>query len=408
MWVKKYSHKNQSDQEESTLLKKIDFSELLVSVEEEIKIMALEGQVNELTRRLAEVINQVKELSSKETIVTQYESLNVNVSNEKDVSLEIFKTLPEFDGNRNKYATWRTIVLTAMKLLENHKTSMRYYEALMIVRNKINGAASNVLNNFNTAFNLEAIIERLDFSYADKRALYVLEQELLIVQQNKLSIDEYYDKVNEKLNCIVNKINMTYKEPKTAEAFIEEANEKALRTFTTGLNNRRGEILYASNPKSLPEAYAKLQTIMNDQERIKFANQFNWNSREKNSSIKQFQSKNPDFEFRKEKFEKKSGNFNQKKDDFEEPMDIDKSSMNVNQGLSSFQRKQFKPGFKRENSTSNQNTKFSEQHRKFQRINNLDETKTIIEEEPSNHNEETILDDSEENDFDTSSIFLDE
>lgn len=59
---------------------------------------------------------------------------------------------------------------------------------------------------------------------------------------------------------------MTYSNGVTVNAFIESINDKALRTFITGLNNRKGEILYASNPKSLPEAYARLQTIINDQE----------------------------------------------------------------------------------------------------------------------------------------------
>lgn len=37
--------------------------------------------------------------------------------------------------------------------------------------------------------------------------------------------------VNEKLNHIVNKINMTCREKTTANAFIEGANIKELRTF---------------------------------------------------------------------------------------------------------------------------------------------------------------------------------
>lgn len=156
---------------------------------------------------------------------------------------------------------------------------MKYFEALMIIRNKIKGAASNLLNNYNTAFNFDAIIDRLDFNYADKRPLYILEQEMMVLQQNKLNVDEFYDKVNEKLNSIINKINMTYKERVTANAFIESVNSKALRTFITGLNNKKGELLYAANPSSLPEAYARLQTIMNDQHRINFVYRFNNNDR---------------------------------------------------------------------------------------------------------------------------------
>lgn len=48
----------------------------------------------------------------------------------------------------------------------------------MIIRNKVVGAAPNILNNYNTAFNFNAIMERLDFTNADKRPIYILEQEL--------------------------------------------------------------------------------------------------------------------------------------------------------------------------------------------------------------------------------------
>lgn len=195
----------------------------------------LKQTVDELMKKVEELSIQLKE--SREPKIEEYNDVNVAVNRPEDVSLQIFKTLPEFDGNRDKYATWRTMANTAMKLLENHKDSMRYFEALMTTRNKITGAASNILNNYNTAFNFEAIIDRLDFSYADKRPLYILEQELLLLQQNKLTVDEFYDKVNEKLNSIVNKINMTYKEKPTAIAMVESANVKDLRTFITGVNS---------------------------------------------------------------------------------------------------------------------------------------------------------------------------
>lgn len=213
----------------------------------------------------------------------KHENLAIKVTKPEDVSLTIFKSLPEFTGDREKYATWKSVTRTAIKLMDEHKQSMRYFEALMVVRNKITGAASNILNNYNTPFNFEAIIDQLDFTYADKRPLYIIEQELLVLQQDKLSVDEFFDLVNEKLNQIVNKINLTYEQADISEAFIEGANEKALRTFVTGLSNRKGQLLYASKPKSLPEAYAMLQTIIHDQQRINFSNQYNF---DKNDSTK--------------------------------------------------------------------------------------------------------------------------
>lgn len=215
------------------------------------------------------------------------------------------------------------MVSVAIKLLENHKTTMKFFETLMIIRNKIIGPASNILNNYNTAFNFEEVIDRLDFTYADKRPLYILEQELLVLQQARLSIDEFFDKVNEKLNAIINKINMTHKEKTTSKALIEDANEKAFRTFITGLNHKKGELLYASNPKSLPEAYARLQTITSDQERIHYANRDHYKEKE--------QVHNPQFKFREfQPVHQFRRNEQPKPNIQDEPLDIDKSSTNVN------------------------------------------------------------------------------
>lgn len=75
----------------------------------------------------------------------------------------------------------------------------------------------------------------MDFTHADESPLYVIEQEPLVFRQNKLSMDEFYGLVNEKLNRIVNKINMTCKEKTTANAFIEGAKhyEHSLLVWTT-------------------------------------------------------------------------------------------------------------------------------------------------------------------------------
>lgn len=364
MWTKFYE-KNKSQVARPNI--EINLSEL----QEQITMTDTQSQINALVQKVEELSI---ELSKKtEPKVEVHKNVEVNVTDPKDVSLLIYKSLPEFCGEREQYATWRTTTKTAIKLLAGHEQSMRYYEALMVVRNKITGAASNILNNYNTVFNFEAIIDRLDFTYADKRPLYVLEQELLVLQQDKLSLDEFYDKVNEKLNSIVNKINMTYKEKVTANAFIEGANEKALRTFITGLNNRKGEILYASNPKSLPEAYARLQTIINDQSRIDFARRYNRdNVRDTNHQL-DFQTKNPQFKFResnqRQSFSKANfqSNLNQPV-----PMEVEKSSTRVNiERKSNPSNGRYNPNqtFKRE--LRNDSNSSSEQHKKFQRVNNI-------------------------------------
>lgn len=367
MWTQYFERNNNSTKTQS----KISLGELnqaIMATEIETKLAALQKQVDDLTIELKK---------KNETRIEEHQDVTVTVTTANEVSLQIFKTLPEFSGVRDQYATWRTTTKTAIKLLENHKDSMRYFEALMIIRNKITGAASTILNNYNTAFNFEAIIDRLDFTYADKRPLYILEQELMVLQQHKSSLDDFYDNVNEKLNCIVNKINMTYKEKATATAFIEGANQKSLRTFITGLNNRRGEILYASNPSSLPEAYARLQTIMNEQARINFANRFNHreNEREKNSEPKN-EMRNPQFKFKESQQRRPESNQNVRlSTKFGEPMEIDQSSVHVNvEKKSNTNKGRFNPTFKREYQRNESHTS-SDQQRKFHRINNVEKVK---------------------------------
>lgn len=345
------------------------------------KMTSVEDQLAALMKQVNELKLQVEK--QQKPTVTEYTDVTVTVANATDISLHVFKSLPEFSGNREKYATWRSMTSTAIKLLEAHKDQLRYAEALIIIRNKVTGAASNILNNYNTAFNFDAIIDRLDFTYADKRPLYILEQELSILQQNKFTVDQFYDKINEKLNCIVNKINMSYKERAIAKAFIENANTKALRTFITGLSNRKGELLYASNPQSLPEAYARLQTIMTDQERISFANRYINKEKEKETNP----MRNPQFRYN-DQTNYESHRNQRSQPNKSEPMDVDKSSTHVNIGQGQAKSNQFNPVYKRSHQSSNQNREFQsslDHKKKFQRVNNIQDeanyAKTILGDE---------------------------
>lgn len=109
--------------------------------------MSVEEQIRKLNEAVQQITNKFN-LNERSRLET-YEDVTVVPELSTDVSLNIFKTLPEFNGDRDKYATWRSITKTAIKVLENHSGTMRYYEALMIIRNKITGPASNILNNYN-------------------------------------------------------------------------------------------------------------------------------------------------------------------------------------------------------------------------------------------------------------------
>lgn len=350
-------------------------------------VEALSEQIKALQTQVAVLQTQIVTLD-KTTKIEEYEEIKVTIIDAKDISLEMFKTLPEFNGDRTKYTSWRNSAINVMKIFDGHKDKPRYFEALNIVRNKIVGAASEALTNYNTVFNFDAIIARLDFTYADKRPTYIIEQEMIVLQQKNLTFEEFYDEVNKKLNALINKINMTYKQKGVAEAMIKDASEKALRTFVTGLMGNLGPILYASHPASLPDAYAKLQTIINDRERIKFANQYN----QPRSINKEPNRINPNFNPNyKPKFKKS----NQNSYPFErniskpEPMDVDKTSMTVNVGN---QEKRPRSG-EFSNCVGNK--------KKFQRINQLEDSSSDEAEEEKKEGDESGTDDEK------SSVFLD-
>lgn len=385
-----------------------ELSELFSRVEtnkmEEMKdqIVALQATLKALTTRLT--------IIETPTVVEEYKD-EVPVTTK--ASLSSIKALPEFHGNAEEYSSWRNLITTTMKYISKTDSEV-YLDALLLIKTKILGPAAAILSNHGTPLNFDAIIDRLDYSYADQRAMYVIEQELIVLQQGKMTVHEFYDKINEKLNMIITKIHMTHREKIAADTLIENMREKALRTFITGLSNRMGNVLYSSNPKSLAEAYARLQTILSDRERMTFATQYNRNEVVSNNnhnnqtdrkfpSTKNRMQNQPAFVANQERFEfQRNPNFAPKKEQpfankpntvgvtKNEPMDIDGASMNVNVD---HKRKFNSSGANQFNSDgSNQ---YSRQH-KLQRVNN-------IENETGEYEENDDIDETQSE----ASIFLD-
>lgn len=188
-------------------------------------------------------------------------------------SLDLIKSLPEFSGDASSYPAWRSAASFAMKYY--NEGSERYYVALGILKNRITGSANMTLSSFNTVLNFKAIIARLDQTYADKRPIYVLENELSILRQGDLSITGYYDKVEEHLTLIINKHIMTYNNNcEVIDALNERARENALRVFISGLRRPLCDILFSSRPKDLPTALAIAQELETNHRRYDFANTF--------------------------------------------------------------------------------------------------------------------------------------
>lgn len=150
-------------------------------------------------------------------------------------------------------------------MIHAFKKHPKYEAALGIVRAKITGAASNVLTNNKTPYNIIAIIKTLDSSYADKRPLYVVEAEMTSIKQLNKDLQQFHDAINEALHLVISKIVLDYKTESEQRALITEAQKKAVRTFVVGLRNQMmRQVLYSRTPGTLAEAFTIAQTVYYD------------------------------------------------------------------------------------------------------------------------------------------------
>lgn len=167
--------------------------------------MATRDEIIGLVTATVDIIaSQLQQLQIKK--VETYEP--VSLGGATGTSLDLTKSLPEFRGDLAAYPAWREAAHFAINYYKENTEP--YYIAMGIFRNKIVGTANDKLSAFNTILNFKAKIARLDQCFADKRSVQVLENELSILRQGKLSINEFYDEVDKHLTLIINKNKMTY------------------------------------------------------------------------------------------------------------------------------------------------------------------------------------------------------
>lgn len=232
----------------------------------------LQEQEREYKRKIDELESMVSGLGLN-NIVTEFSCQVIDPNVNCIESLEIIKSLPEFSGNQSAYVSWREAAHNSMKLYIIG--SSRYFAALTILRNKITQHANDVLTNHGTVLNFEAIMARLDFAYADKRPVHVIEQELSILRQGSLRLIDFYNEVNKKLTLLTNKTIMTHGSSSPVTIELNNINRRnALRVFITGLNGQLSQILFSLNPQDLPNALAKAQELESNHIRSNFALQF--------------------------------------------------------------------------------------------------------------------------------------
>ena len=181
---------------------------------------------------------KITELQVTAKNVEEFQEITIDPSVVSNETLDLVKSLPDFDAKISQYVSWRQAAHTAYRVYVYHSGSSKHYQAVAIIRNKIRGAADAVLASFNTVLNFHAVIARLDFTYADKRPIYLIEQELSTLRQDNLTVFEFYDQVEQKLNLLTNKTNMTH-EPNLVPIVNEKYRADALHTYISGLKKPR-------------------------------------------------------------------------------------------------------------------------------------------------------------------------
>lgn len=214
----------------------MEIDELRTAFEEVMtRLQVSERKLDVLARMQAEEEDDARALHHAHT---PYQDITTTINSGDQIQLESYRSIPEFSGDKSQYQSWKSQVTRRMQMIEDYKTHPKYEAALGIIRAKITGAASDALTNNKTVYNIDAIIERLDASYADQRPLYIIEAEMTSIRQGGKSLQEYHDMINRALNLVISKIMLTYSIEAEQKALISQAQVKAIRTFIIGMKSR--------------------------------------------------------------------------------------------------------------------------------------------------------------------------
>lgn len=248
----------------STMTQNFDVS-LLVQ-----KMAALQATIENMRtehqRKVQNLEEQIRQVQHVEIIPeNQRVTIEPRITNENQVKLDVFKSLPIFDGDINNYRIWREDATRMMESISDLNNQPIYAQALQIIKTKIQGSAAQLLANHGTIFNFYAIRDRLDKAYADTRPLYVLQDEMKNCSQGRKTLSEFYDEINKHLNLIISKISMSGYMEAVTRAMTSQAEEDSVRVFIAGVNNTFIQsTLYGNAPHDLEHAYTIARTIEHD------------------------------------------------------------------------------------------------------------------------------------------------
>lgn len=147
--------------------KMAELDEIKASVEQLlIKLRVSEERQKTSEEQIAKLNGDLNQFQANPTLL-EHKDIQTTLSRGDEIQLDSYKSIPEFSGDKNQYRSWRGQVVRRMKMIEAFKTHPKYEAALGIIRAKITKLPYDILINNNTSYNIEAIIDRLDFSYAD-------------------------------------------------------------------------------------------------------------------------------------------------------------------------------------------------------------------------------------------------
>ena len=235
----------------------------------ELILRTIETSQAQFNEKIENLTRQLNALNPPSVEIFQEITFDSNVDS-GNASLDLIKSLPDFDGDATVYPAWRESAMFAMKYYPEN--SEKHYVATGILRNKITKSANAQLASFKTVLNFKAILQRLDLTYSDKRPIHVLENELSVLRQDSLSIEQFYDEVDKKLTLILNKQIMSYSgQDELVLALNNRVRETALQVFVSGLRSPLCDILFSRKPVDLPSALATAQELQTLHRRQHFA-----------------------------------------------------------------------------------------------------------------------------------------
>jgi len=130
-------------------------NEQLKAIVEGAVASALALQERSFEQKLLDVQKRLGGVNINTPEVEAYRDAEIRISVSCSETLDIMKSLPDFEGKNETYVSWRKAAHTAYKVYEKYDGSSKHYQALGILRNKIKGSADMVLSSFDTPLNFK-------------------------------------------------------------------------------------------------------------------------------------------------------------------------------------------------------------------------------------------------------------